>query len=307
MRILSMGEAMVEFSGAGPSLWRSGFAGDTFNTAWYLSALRPDWRVDYLTAVGCDPMSDDLVTAIAQAGIGTRFIQRHPTRSVGLYMIALKNGERSFSYWRGESAARTMADDEAVLETAFSAVDAIFFSGITIAILAPVARRNLFAALTRARGRGKTVIFDPNQRPRLWESPEVLRHTITRAAALADICLPSFDDEAAQFADASPEITARRYAQAGVGEVIVKNGAGPLSLLVDGELVEAPPPVVTDPVDTTGAGDSFNAGYLAARLSGTEPGAAIRAGQTLSARVICHPGALMPREALTEFVRGDLK
>lgn len=305
MRILSMGEAMVELSGAGEGLWRTGFAGDTFNTAWYLAALKPGWQVDYFTAVGHDALSGALVDAIAAAGVGTRFILRHPTRSVGLYMIALKDGERSFSYWRGESAARTLADDEAALDAAFAAVDVIFFSGITIAILPPQGRANLFAALKRARAAGKRVVFDPNQRPRLWESPQALRETTTIAAAHSDICLPSFDDEATQFGDASPEETALRYAKAGAAEVVVKNGEGPLALFHEGALAQAPAPVSVRPVDTTGAGDSFNAGYLSARLGGAGPVEAIRAGQALAARVIMHPGALMPREALAKFSAGE--
>ncbi|MDZ7909239.1 MAG: sugar kinase [Gemmobacter sp.] len=299
MRILSLGEMMVELSGAGPGLWRSAFAGDTYNTAWYLAALRPGWQISYGTRLGADAMSDAAVTDIARAGIGTAWINRDPQRSIGLYMIALQNGERSFSYWRGQSAARHLADDEEWLVAAFDAADVIYLSGITLAILDAAGRARLLSALT-----GRRVVFDPNLRPRLWQDLATLRQTITAAAAMAEICLPSFDDEHAIFDDPSPEATADRYAKVGAREVVVKNGTGPLALRSDGAAWSSPAPEPVVPVDTTGAGDSFNAGYMAARLSGSDMAQAVLAGQRLAAQVVQHPGALLPRHVIDGFVPG---
>ncbi|MGA0542181.1 sugar kinase [Neotabrizicola sp. VNH66] len=298
MRILSAGEVMVELSGAGPGLWRQGIAGDTFNTAAYLAALRPGWQVGYLTRLGRDTISDTAVQAIAAAGIDIRAITRDPDRTIGLYMIALHEGERSFSYWRGQSAARLMAEDAGWLAEIFDSTDVIYLSGITLAILSPGGRDRMLAALS-----GRRVMFDPNIRPRLWEDPQVMRDTISRAAALSEIVLPSFDDEAAAFGDADPAATAARYAGAGTGEVIVKNGSGPLALWSAGALHTLPAPDPVVPVDTTGAGDSFNAGYLAARLDGADPATAVRAGQRLAALVVQHPGALIPRDLLDGYIR----
>lgn len=298
MRILSMGEVMIEMSGAGPGLWRQGVAGDTFNTACYLAALRPDWRIGYATRLGRDALSDAAAEAIAAAGLDGSAITRDPDRTIGLYMISLKDGERSFSYWRSQSAARLMAEDEGWLARSFDAADVIYLSGITLAVLSPAARDRLIAALS-----GRRVVFDPNLRPRLWESPAVMCETVTRMAGLAEIALPSFDDEAAAFGDASPAATAGRYAAAGASEVVVKNGSGPLALWSGGALHDLPAPAPVVPVDTTGAGDSFNAGYLAARLGGAEPAAAVLAGQRLAALVVQHPGALVPRPVLDAFVR----
>ena len=225
-------------------------------------------------------------------------ITRDPDRSIGLYMISVTNGERSFSYWRGQSAARMMAEDAGWLAESFDGADVIYLSGVTLAILSPAARERLFAAL-----QGRDVVFDPNIRPRLWETPEVLRATITRAASLSRIVLPSFDDEAAAFGDADPAATARRYAAAGAQEVVVKNGNAELAILSAGRMVAAPAPRAVRPTDTTGAGDSFNAGYLVARLNGADPASAVAAGQALAALVVQHPGALLPRNVLDTFAR----
>lgn len=296
MRILSLGEMMVEFSGDGSGHYRQSFAGDSFNTAWYLAALRPQWKVSYGTKLGADDISRQALSAIRSAGIGSDWVTFDNARSIGLYVIALRNGERSFSYWRTHSAARLLANDPDWLEAALSAHDIIYLSGITLAVLEDQGRDNLLDAL-----RGRRVVFDPNIRPALWESAAIMRETLTRAAALCEICLPSFEDEAAAFGDVTPEATAKRYASAGAREVVVKNGAGPLSLSIDGKMSHACPRQPILPTDTTGAGDSFNAAFLAARLSGSSPQNAVVAGQTLAAVVVQHPGALAPREIVKQM------
>lgn len=293
---LSVGECMLELSGAGsPDLWRMGIAGDTLNTAWYARArLGPDWQVDYLTRLGHDRFSDRIAQFLDGNGIGTRWITRDPDRMPGLYAIDLQNGERSFTYWRGQSAARRLADDEAHLGRAFAEAAAIYLSGITLAILSPDRRRAVIAALAAARARGVLTAFDPNLRPRLWEDAATMCACVTEAAGAAALCLPSLDDEIAAFGDTGPEATAERYLRAGAGAVVVKTGGGPVVLAGadGGQVIDGLPRVA--PVDTTGAGDSFNGGYLAARLAGMEEGQAVRAAHDLAARVVLHPGALIP-------------
>ncbi len=106
-RLLCIGECMLELAPAGaPDTYRAGFAGDTFNTAWYARRLAPaGLEIAYMTAVGQDAVSDRLEDFTRAAGIVPEFIRR-PDRTLGLYMIELKDGERSFAYWRGQSAAR---------------------------------------------------------------------------------------------------------------------------------------------------------------------------------------------------------
>lgn len=290
-RFLSIGEAMIELS-EHSALWAMNVAGDTLNTAWHFKALAGDRaEVAYLTRLGNDPFSDRIAHFIAGAGIETGFIQRDPQRGPGLYAISLDRGERSFTYWRDRSAAKLLADDAAALDRALGWADQVYFSGITLAILSVEARVRLFAAIAAARGEKLRVIFDPNIRPRLWEDAQTMRDTIMQAAELSDVVLPSFEDEATHFGDASLVDCAQRYGSKAGREVIVKNGGRNVLVAMNGAHVEFPLELVT-PIDTTGAGDSFNAGWLFARLSTADPGNCVDAAHGLAARVIQKPGAL---------------
>ena len=294
-RIVSIGECMVELAPAGEGLFSLGYAGDTFNTAWYLRRLLPaDMAVDYLSAVGEDATSTRMLDFMAREGIGTAHVRRVPGRGVGLYLIQVDKGERSFSYWRATSAARLLAEDAAALRAGLADARLAYLSGITLAILEPQAQGRLMAALRDARAAGTVLAFDPNIRPALWPDPDAMRAALTEGAALANVVLPSFEDEARHFGDATPEATARRYAAAGAGLVVVKDGPKPVVTLDAGTLTRHPLPApVAAPVDTTAAGDSFNAGFLAARLQGTPLAGAVAAGAQLAAQVIAAPGALV--------------
>ena len=295
MRFLSIGEAMGDLSrtSVGDDLWRLGFAGDALNTAWYLRACLPDqWQVDYLTRLGQDPFSPRLLAFMRESRIGTEYVSIDPTRSVGLYSIELQDGERSFSYWRGQSAARLLAEDPALLDRAFAQADAIYFSGITLAILPEAGRKALVSRMIAARAKGKLTAFDPNMRPKLWEKVDEMRDWQSRAAEGAQIVLPSFDDEARWFGDASLAACAARWSDAGAQEVVVKNGGGSIGLLDPSGYQEIPVESAR-PVDSAGAGDSFNGGYLAARLAGADCVSAVHCGHAIAGKVIALPGALV--------------
>lgn len=294
--VVAVGEAMLELAPVGDGLYARGYAGDTFNTVWHMAQLLgARARVGYVTRVGVDTLSDDFVHDLAADGLDTTGVARDPERTMGLYLIALDGVERSFHYWRSASAARALADDRAVLARAVQDAGLIHLSGITLAILSPEARMTLWEILAQARSGGAVIAFDPNIRPRLWPSSDAARAAVTAMLAVTDIALPSFDDEASLWGDATPAATVARYVATGVGEVVVKNGPGDVVFQAGDDAGTQPTPPVTDIRDTTGAGDAFNAGYLSARLAGLPPVQAIAAGQSLSAEVLRHAGARAPK------------
>lgn len=293
-RIVSIGECMIEMSGGEDRTYRLGYAGDTLNTAWYLRALLgKDWSVDYVTALGEDRYSGDIRAFLDDHDIGTGHIQTIPSRRPGLYMIHQEKGDRHFTYWRDQSAAKLLADDKSALSKAVEKAELVYFSGITLAILAPRARGRLLGAIVKARDNGARVAFDTNLRPALWSSQRVMAGVLTAAASLCDIVLPTHTDEAPLFGDKSVDDTADRYLELGVEEVVVKDGSKEALIATAHERVRVAPKPGAKVVDATGAGDSFNGGYLSARLNGKSLLQAAEAAHRTAGIVIGHKGALV--------------
>jgi 2-dehydro-3-deoxygluconokinase len=295
--IASIGECMLELSGQTGPNWRMGFAGDTFNTLWALHALSGERPATYVSAFGDDPFSQGQISFFAENGIGIGASPVIPGARPGLYAITLTGAERAFTYWRGDAAARRLASDPVALAKSLENQALVYFSGITLAILDAAARKTLLAAVTKARAAGSLVAFDPNYRPRLWQSRKEAQAAILDALAVTDIALPTFPDEQMLFGDTAPQATAARFGKL-VGEVVVKNGEEPALIATGGTLQPVPAQHVATPVDTTGAGDSFNGGYLAARLAGHAPAEAVQRAHRVAAAVVQVRGALAPFETL---------
>jgi len=293
---------MIEMAETGEGLYRKGFAGDTFNTAWHMAQIRDaKLPVRFVTKVGTDSLSAAFVAGLQADGLDTSGVAQIADRRMGLYMIELDGTERSFHYWRNASAARFLAEDEDWLAQSLQGAGLIHVSGITLAILLPDARERLISALSASRTKGARVSFDPNVRPKLWSSCDETRDAIGRMLDVTDIALPSFDDEAALWGDATPHDTINRIKTAGVAEIVVKNGAADVTSWDGDQLAEIPCKPVSGIRDTSGAGDAFNAGYLAARLNGCPPLDAIASGQLMSATVLQHFGARIPAGLVPSF------
>ena len=291
--LTGMGECMIELSNAGEGLMRKSFAGDVVNTLWYArKALPRTWTTSFFSGLGEDKDSGDMISFLEAAGIACADMLRIPDRNPGLYMIDLDEGERSFSYWRDRSAAKLLASDQVLLERVIAGADALYVSGITLAILCEDHRDRLIGALGKARETGKEVVFDSNIRPRLWESEEVMRQVLTRTAEVSSLIFPSFDDEAAVFGDRDVAATGARYGANGALVVVKDGGRGVLTYRA-GETHLFETDLVSAPVDTTGAGDSFNGAYLGEYLISGDVAASVKAGQACAAHVIGHHGALV--------------
>lgn len=286
-----VGEPMLELTRAGDG-WQLGYGGDTLNTAIHMARAGIDTA--YLTAIGADPLSSDLKGQWRAQGLDTALVMTHPHRTTGLYAISTDAaGERSFSYWRETSAARDMfalGDAEAALTEAAHA-DLLAFSLISLAILPPEGRARLLAIAAAVRRNGGKVAFDGNYRPRLWQDQNEARAVRDAAIANADIGLPTLEDEILLSGGCDAEAVFAHWSGLGCAETVVKLGADG-ARLPDGRIVR--PAETLEPVDTSGAGDAFNAGYLAARLRGARMDEAAVAGHALAGWCIMRPGAIPP-------------
>ena len=294
MKILSIGECMAEFSPDEQfGKFNLGFAGDTFNTAWYIANNHADVNSAYFSKVGDDELSDQMLKFMSDNQVDTRYITTVAGSTIGLYLISLVNGERTFSYWRNKSAATFLGQNVDDVGNAMKKQDMIYFSGITLAILDQNSRKNLFSCLKSARRAGKKIAFDPNLRPKLWNDKKEMCDVIMAGANLSDIILPSFEDEATWFSDADPMSTLARYQNVGAETVVVKNAGDPVSFWsqygTGTYLVES----VEKIIDSTAAGDSFNAEILVGLLREIPLADAINNAANLAKKVLMGQGALV--------------
>lgn len=302
-RIACIGECMIELfedAASGPGTMLRTWGGDTLNSAVYLARELAEGqaRVHYVTVLGDDPYSAEMLEGWVSEGIDTGLTERLPGALPGLYMIRVdERGEREFLYWRDRAAARqlfiTGHAERTLAELA--GFDWLYFSGITLAILGPAGRGKLMDLCRVVRERGGQVVFDSNFRPRLWPDRQEARDEIGKAWRHASIALPTFEDEAGLFGDGNAAATVARLRDAGCAEIVVKRGADPCVVALNGEISEVVAQPVSRVVDSTAAGDSFNAAYIAARIAGRLPNEAAKAGHALAARVIGQRGAIIQR------------
>lgn len=298
-RVAAMGECMIELFRRPDGSLTMGFGGDTLNTAVYMARLGTP--VSYVTALGDDTISADMLSAWQAEGVDTTRVLRLPGRLPGLYLIETDpKGERRFLYWRDSAPARELLvlPESPVLVAELEGYDLLYLSGISLAIWGEAGRAELYGLLDRVRARGGRVAFDTNWRPRLWPDKAVARQAYEEVLARTDIALPGVADLRDLFDDGDAQAVLSRMQASGVGEIVVKLEE-PGCLVAAGDLrEEVPAERVAEVVDTTAAGDSFSAGYLSARLAGRDPVSAARCGHRLAAIVIQHRGAIIPREAM---------
>ena len=295
---LAIGEVMAEIRQGTDDAFSVGFAGDTFNTAVYCAReLSEKPSVGYYTRVGTDPLSQQFISVAESESLDASHIAADEEKQIGIYAVATdESGERSFSYWRDDSAARTMFSNHEALRNLPDA-RIVYLSGITLAIISASARRRLMDHLKSVSRPGSVLVaFDSNYRPQLWEDKATAQTTIEEMWNIADIALPSIDDEMDLFDDATEEAVIRRFSMKAWHACAIKRGAnGPVSptLPID-ELPEFA--AASHVTDTTSAGDSFNGGYLAALLQGKSEPECMLAGHRLASIVVGHSGAIIPAE-----------
>ncbi|MDN2666167.1 sugar kinase [Vibrio sp. 14N.309.X.WAT.E.F5] len=318
--IAIIGECMIELNGAPFGTMQQTYGGDTLNAAVYLnrsatsyscSSDTPMIRTSYVTALGSDAISQQMLNRWQDEGLSTDFVLIDEQRSPGLYLIQLDDvGERTFLYWRNDSAARYMVQhpDFDKITAQLEDVDMVFLSGISLAILPHGDQLKLLTIIQGLRERGVAIAFDSNYRPKLWGSQDATKECYLLGYKTTDIALVTFDDEQLLWGDQTPQDTIKRLHTLGVKTVVVKLGAE--GCLISENLEDMPVKVTTTPVETvvdsTSAGDSFNGGFLSCYLAGGSVSEACQQGNALARLVIQHHGAIIPK-AITDTLSNPIK
>jgi 2-dehydro-3-deoxygluconokinase len=306
VKVAIIGECMLELSNASSNqiikgmMCRFNYGGDSLNTAIYMSRMGVD--VSYISALGDDVYSKWLLQEWESEGIDTSLVATIEKSSPGLYMIQTDDqGERSFSYWRDNSAARQYFnnhDNIAGLLASLTNFDMVYLSGISLSLMSDDYFKELLNGLATLRASGLKVAFDINYRLRGWSSPNQAMKRISALLDVCDIALPTHDDEVLLFGDNCVETTIQRYQQSGVVELVIKLGAEGAMTVHGNEKTPVAGERVAKVLDSTGAGDSFNAGYLAARLKGQSCENSAKAGNLLASTVIQYRGAIIDNDQM---------
>jgi len=303
-RIYLFGECMVELIQSSTDEMHQSFAGDVYNTAVYLKRAFDQIDVGLVTAIGADNMSQRMLDKFAQEQINCDFVFQSENYLPGLYSIETdEQGERSFAYWRNNSAARQVMQfiDESIVDK-LSDGDIFFFSGISIAVVDSNYNAALWKMITELKFKGVKIVFDPNYRAVLWDSPQEAKDQFEFAFSLADIVLPSVDDFSRLYQISSAEEVQRYFESYTLKELIIKNGEKGIDVVVDGTVEHFKNEPVKKVVDTTSAGDSFNGLYLGSRAVGMNIKKSIELASKSAAYVIQHKGAIVPRDKFLKFI-----
>ena len=298
---------MIELSQANEAgQFNQSFAGDVFNTGIYIKrCLRQSARVSFLSVAGEDQISEQLLSFMKEEDIDNRFVYRSNILNMGLYLINVDlDGERSFTYWRKNSAARQLMKfiRKDKNTRALSSQQIVFFSGISIAILPAEDMPDFWQFIKTLKSAGCQIVFDPNYRPALWTSPQKAREAFEMAYSLSDIVLRGVDDHKQLYNQHSAEEVASHLEAIGVNEIIIKNSDQGVLISIAGERLHIDITPVAEVVDTTSAGDAFNGGYLSARQNGKSVKDAVIYAAKVAACVIQHKGAIVPKSCFSEEI-----
>lgn len=302
--IYLLGECMVELKPGQPGIINQTFAGDVYNSAVYLKRSFPKLNPQLISAVGTDTLSEQMLSTFSDEGIGSNLVFRNEDKTVGLYLIETdSSGERSFVYWREQSAARQVMQhfNESQLDQ-FNDKDILFFSGISLAVIPQEDRDLLWQQVERIKERGVVIVFDPNYRPRMWSSPEQAKTQFDKAFSYSDIVLPGIEDFDSLYGLTDEDSVLTHLSQFDCSEIVIKNSDKYITSKANNLKQIHPIDPIDNVVDTTSAGDSFNGCYLGARLSGYTVSEAVKIASSAAGFVIQHPGAIAPKDQFTQFI-----
>ena len=298
--LLAIGECMMELTAKDEQSYNRSFAGDTYNALVYAKRNIPKLEALIFTAIGNDDISKTMVDHWKEEGVCDSFTLKSNDATIGIYAISTDlQGERSFSYWRKNSAATQMMTIKPVSELIASCpeITCAFFSGISLAVLSDDNKGLLIEFIQGLKGRGVKIAFDPNYRPAMWDNKEHAIYWLEQAYKVSDIVLPGEEDHQALFNHEDHVAIAKYCHSFKVKEVVIKCGENGTFVYSDEALVvHLPFKAAPIQVDSTAAGDSFAGTYLAQRITEHDIDTSLKQAAAVAGQVVQHRGAILSTE-----------
>ena len=293
INVCSIGEAMIEISNIKNSLYNQSFAGDTLNFCNYLDKKK--LNAFFLSAIGKSEINQSLLDFVKSKNISTKYIKQINQFEVGLYLIKNKdNGEKQFFYWRDESAAKQYFNniDFLNLYKELKNFDYIYFSGITLSIIHISKLNNFIKLLNLLKSKKIKIVFDFNIRPSRWNKKN-LNIFLDSVLKFVDICFLSGEDMnywKNKNDIKSYEQIVRKYK---LKHSIFRKNAKFTYVFLNKTRYVFKNKLLKTVVDTSGAGDGFNAAYLSNFIVNNDPVLALKAGSSLGSKIVMKKGAIV--------------
>lgn len=290
-----IGECMMELNAIDTLNFKRSFGGDTYNTAVYAKRWQPNIPVYYLSAIGTDTLSNEMLTQWKAEDLNTDYVLTSDTAQLGIYAITNESGVRDVSYWRKDSAAiqiMKLLEEKGGIEF-LPKFDYLYFTGISLGILSDVDKEKLLDLVKQMKKQGTVIAFDPNYRKKLWSSIEEAARWITKAYEICDIAFPGVGDHKAIFGHLDHKEVYAYISQFNCNEIIIKSGAnGVYGYVGKNDAYHVPYKAATRAIDSTAAGDSFSGTYLASKISGDDMQTSLQIAADVAMTVVQHPGAI---------------
>ena len=278
-------------------------AGAEFNVA--TGAARLGHFVSYLTKLGNDPFGTRITNTLTANKIDSSNVLTSDTNTTGFMLKSkVSKGDPEIFYFRKGSAASTL-DASDVEKIDFSKFDYVHLTGIFPA-LTDSTRAAIMALIKKAKELGLFISFDPNLRPQLWPSQEVMVKTLNELASYADLVLPGCGEGKILCGSEDPAKINDFYRSLGARMVVTKLGPdGALVREGDNEY-KVPGFIIDKVVDTVGAGDGFACGVITGLMEGLSLEKAVERGAAIGAIQCTFAGdneGLPTQEQLKEFMQ----
>lgn len=306
VNLLALGEGMLElkFDQQGQLVHK--FAGDTLNAAIYAKRWSDKLTVQFYSAIGQDAFSHQMIQYLGSENINTDSLLISSTNNIGIYAIETdERGERSFNYWRKDSAATQMLKmlKELGGVSALPASEIIFFSGISLAILSDEDKAYLFDVIEGMRKKGSKIAFDPNYRAKMWRDEQHAIEWFTKAFEISDIVLPGLDEQQDLYHQQTVEDVKSFMFNLGVKELIIKAGKEGVYGFSCDESCHVPFNPAPQQIDSTAAGDSFAGTFLSSRLFGDSIKQSIINADSVAREVVQYRGAIIDEGIYQELFK----
>ena len=293
IKICAIGECMMELSNAKHALYSQSIAGDTLNFSSYLD--KNIFDISYFTAVGISEISKRVISFLQKQKIKTNLVSQISSHEVGLYLIEnSKIGEKIFYYWRDNSAAKFFFNNQNIkkCQNQLKKFQYVYFSGITLSLFDDNNFHKFLILIEFLKKKQIKIMFDFNIRIKKWSKKKLFSY-FSKTLPFVDILFSSGEDLNFLKGNASLRTFKNLIQKYNIEHAIYRNNARLNYSFYKDESYFIKNKIKNKVVDTSGAGDGYNATYISKFIKFNDPQKALHAASEIGAKIVMKKGAIV--------------